>query len=419
MKKRTLICLGLVCVLAVSCGTSVETTDNSDNLTDSETSVETPEVSYYDLLGDKDFGGKEFTVIGVHYAARRNFADEEATGEIVNDALKERDDFISDKYNVNLTFVAQDNGDTVASIVKNSVLADEDNYNLVIGNIASNLRGLMTGGILADMNTLPTLDLSREWWSPNMYENTQLDGKIYITMGDISPQKYYAPYVMAYNQKLAEDYGFPDMYALVLDGGWTIDEMSKLTKDKTHDLNGDTVIDYDDFLAYAYVKTNITGMAHYTGAGGKLSSSSGSDIAIDIGTERSVNIIEKLQALLDETGIAAFNSEIDNKTIAMFMEDRALFYGNSMSQIISNFRDMNSDFGIIPVPKYDADQEDYYAYINTWCLGGCGVPKTVRDSEMTGFIMEALCYKSYEIVRPAICEVLLKQKVSRSDANVQ
>ena len=52
------------------------------------------------------------------------------------------------------------------------------------------------------------------------------------------------------------------------------------------------------------------------------------------------------------------------------MEDRAYFYGNSLSNIISNFREMESDFGIIPVPKYDEQQENYYAYINTYCLGG-------------------------------------------------
>ena len=101
------------------------------------------------------------------------------------------------------------------------------------------------------------------------------------------------------------------------------------------------------------------------------------------------------------------------------MEDRALFYGNSLSNIIANFREMKSDFGIIPVPKYDEAQENYYTYINTWCLGGVAVPLTCSDPELTGFMMEALCYQSYELVRPALCENLLKQKVSRDEASAQ
>ncbi|MBQ2707023.1 MAG: hypothetical protein IJF67_02060 [Clostridia bacterium] len=419
MKKRNLLGLLVLALLASACGQeAAPTTSDSTSPADDTTTI-VPEVSYWDELGAKDFGGKTFTFLGVHYAARRNFADEEATGEIVNDALVERDNFIEEKFNVNFEFSIQASSGKAAPLAKNSVLAGEDNYNVVIDNIASALRPLMTENLLMNMNSLPTLDLSREWWSPGIYENTQLDGKIYVTMGDIAPQKYYAPYAVCYNQKLADEYKLPDMYDLVLSGNWTLAKFGELTKDVTHDLNGDSVINYDDFYAYAYVKTAITGQSHYVGAGGQLSKQEKGEIVIDIAGSRSIDIIEKVQSILDPTGIETYTNEIGNQTNKMFMSGRALFYGNSLSVPIAEFREMVDDFGIVPTPKYDAAQKDYYAYINTYCLGGVAVPKTVQDTEMTGFIMEALCYKSYEDVRPALCEVVIKQKVTREDANMQ
>jgi len=419
MKKRNLLGLLVLAVLASACGQEAAPTTSDSTSPADDTTTAAPEVSYWDELGAKDFGGKTFTFLGVHYAARRNFADEEATGEIVNDALVERDNFIEEKFNVKLEIVTKESSGGAASFAKNSILAGEDNYNVIIDNIAGALRPLMTENLLMDMNSMPTLDLSREWWSPGMYESAQLDGKMYVTMGDISPQKYYAPFVMCFNKKLAEDYKLPDLYKLVLDGKWTLAKLSEMTKDLTHDLDGDSDVDYEDFFGYAYLKTAITGQAHYVGAGGKLSTTDGGEVKVDLASARSVDIVEKVQSVLDPNGIATHNTDIDKQTIAMFKNDRALFYGNSLSAAIAEFRDMETDFGIIPTPKYDEAQKDYYAYINTWCLGGSAVPKTVQDVEMTGFIMEALCYKSYEDVRPALCEVLIKQKVSRDEANMQ
>ncbi|MBE6611997.1 MAG: extracellular solute-binding protein [Ruminococcaceae bacterium] len=414
MKKRTLICLILAGLLTASCGTSVPGGDTAGDTTTAE-----PEIPYLETLGEKDFGGKTFTILGVHYAARPNFADEAMTGEVVNDALAKRDSYISEKYNVNLEFVVQGGSGATAPLVKQSVLADEDNYNLAIDTIAGAFAPLVTQGILMDMNSLPTLDLSREWWSPMMYENTTLDGKMYVTMGDIAPQKYYAPYALCFNVQQAEKYQLPDLYQMVLDGKWTLEQFGKMSKDVTYDLDGNGTIDYNDFYGFARPNTGTSGLAFITGAGGRPCTIENNEIVMNINNERTLDIAQKVFAQLDMTGIKEHNTETNAANNEMFKSGRALFYGNSLSVAIAEFREMEDDFGIIPVPKYDEAQDGYCAYINTWCLGGSAVPATVQDTEMTGFIMEALCYKSYEDVRPALYEVVIKQKVSRDDATAQ
>jgi succinate dehydrogenase/fumarate reductase flavoprotein subunit len=88
-----------------------------------------------------------------------------------------------------------------------------------------------------------------------------------------------------------------------------------------------------------------------------------------------------------------------NITNNIFMEDRALFYGNSLSNIIANFREMKSDFGIIPVPKYDEAQASYYAYINTYCNGGVAVDMNWQSS-VEGLYVVGEAAGTFGVYRP-------------------
>ena len=83
-----------------------------------------------------------------------------------------------------------------------------------------------------------------------------------------------------------------------------------------------------------------------------------------------------------------------------------------------DLRGMNTDFGIVPYPKWDEHQEKYLttsvAYFSMFC-----VPTTVKNLEMTGAVMEALCAESYKKVIPAFYEVALKSKYSRDDESAE
>lgn len=416
MKHRLLLCACICALLLTGCGgdgsSAAETKEGS---LPADTAVEeTSEPTYLDTLGTKDFNNAVFSVIGVDYPARRNFPDSETVGEVVNDALTERDNVIMEQYNVQIAYTKYEAASEITSLIRKEVLANENSWHMAISAMSDSLIKLMNENVLYDLTELPYLDLSASWWSAPMYEKTQIDGHMYITMGDISPQKYYAPYVLAYNKMLAAAYDLPDLYDMVLDGKWTLDAFSSLLKDMERDLNGDGKMDETDFWSYSHVNSAVTGCAHFVGAGSSLAESGENGVSVNLNTERNAEIVARLQDM-----IVPVKYQDQNITNNIFMEDRALFYGNSLSNIIANFREMKSDFGIIPVPKYDEAQASYYAYINTYCNGGVAVPLTCSDPEMTGFLMEALCYQSYELVRPALCENLLKQKVSRDEASAQ
>lgn len=75
---------------------------------------------------------------------------------------------------------------------------------------------------------------------------------------------------------------------------------------------------------------------------------------------------------------------------------------------------MNSDFGIIPYPKYDETQKSYHSSsLDEFSL--FLIPMDAKDPEMTSIITEALCAESYKIVVPKFYDVALKTRNARDD----
>ncbi len=103
--------------------------------------------------------------------------------------------------------------------------------------------------------------------------------------------------------------------------------------------------------------------------------------------------------------------EIGEKT---FSEGRCLFLMGTMNNVAS-MRDMETDFGILPIPKADEGQDNYYSYANTWAASCAAVPILVKDIEKSTILMEELAYQSRRYYTPAYYEISLKTKISRDE----
>ena len=87
-------------------------------------------------------------------------------------------------------------------------------------------------------------------------------------------------------------------------------------------------------------------------------------------------------------------------------------------QIVIRLRNLETAFGIVPVPKYSEDQDKYANVV--WTVGSyVAVPKSSGDVERTGIILEALAAKSTEVLRPAYYDKALTGKYLRDDESVQ
>ena len=96
----------------------------------------------------------------------------------------------------------------------------------------------------------------------------------------------------------------------------------------------------------------------------------------------------------------------------MFTEDRALFWIEIIYGVLQ-LRDMDTDFGLLPMPKYDDNQKEYTSYIHTGHTSTSCVPVTNPDIDLAGRILTDMAYMSYKTIRPAYYEKTLKGKASR------
>ena len=84
------------------------------------------------------------------------------------------------------------------------------------------------------------------------------------------------------------------------------------------------------------------------------------------------------------------------------MDGRSLFAGDEGLDTAEQMSaDGSVNFSILPIPKYDSDQERYYT-----CQGVYSslitVPSDVKDREMCGMILEGLASSNHRVVKDVV-----------------
>ena len=97
-----------------------------------------------------------------------------------------------------------------------------------------------------------------------------------------------------------------------------------------------------------------------------------------------------------------------------FKSGRALFYTEVVQYIVALGKEMESDFGVLPVPKYNKQQEDYITWTNGICSTS-SVTKAVKDLDKLGTTLEILAIMSYQRVTPAFYDTVLQRKSVRDE----
>ena len=75
---------------------------------------------------------------------------------------------------------------------------------------------------------------------------------------------------------------------------------------------------------------------------------------------------------------------------------------------------MEANFGIVPAPKYNEEQTQYYS-CNNGNFFGMAIPVSVSDVDRTSIILEALQSASTDTVLAAYYDITLKTKLTRDE----
>lgn len=425
MKKLiTLFLLTALLLQTAACGSGGAGDETTSSGSDNSSAPEET-TSYLDNFKDLKFDGQTLTIIAQHQTAQPNVPPDEQTGEVVDDALYNRDRKVEEMLGIKIEYDVYEDRGQLRTNVQNAITAQDDTYDLILTSMADGLNTLAPEGYLLDLNRLTSLSLDSEWWSRSCHSNLSFNGKQYITSGPISLAYYYAPCVIAFNQRLCYEYQIPNLYETVIDGKWTIDKFAEITKNVAQDVNADgNMSANDDFFAFAC--DELTGQAFYIGCGGTQTEvgSDGSP-ALTMDTAKNVDILDKIISVVakDDMRLLTESVKMDGSNIPAynktwhFKNAKTMLLGYNMSGIIAYLRDMTDDYGIIPMPKLDENQDEYLTYGSPWGPIGVAVPVTLSESkmDMVGTAMEMMAYISHNNVGTQMFNITLKEKVSRDE----
>ena len=389
---------------------TVENTDLDQNLEDNG-----EEVKIYPDLPDKDYNGYQFTILSVVDGDfhQDDFQAEEMTGDIINDAKYARNLYVEEKYGVKLNSLILGNWGGGAAAIRKSVAAGDFAYDAAViwGYDACTL---VIQGLLWDLNDMPPLDLSKPWWDQRANEDLSIRGKMFFTTGDISQIMSDSIFAILFNKKLVQEYEIEDPYALVKSGKWTYDKFAELSKMVSGDLDGNGI--YDESDLYGMLATDDVMQCIINSIGEKCAKiNNNGEIELSLYNEKTISVFNKyMDFACDNTVVFSSQRVDDNAAIRVFEAGRGLFFPYGV-KFVARFRNMETDFGILPFPKLDEQQSEYYSPIITWWSMYVCVPTIQEDIERTAVILEALAAESRYTVRPAYYDISLKTKHSRDD----
>ena len=437
--KRLINIISVILLLAMlaACGDSGDNnpvTDNQNNQSDNpseETALDTNlrENTPDSLPDNLDFNGQTIRILHREDTASwlPELYVETEIGEIVSDTIYQRNKSVEERLNVVIQSVAIPGNweakDAYLNTIRNSVTSGSDDYDLV-GGYAYYLPLLAPEGMLYNLLDVNYLDPSSIWWNADSAKELTIANKMYFITGDYSLSLLRMTFVLYFNKQLVEDYSIENLYQTVLDGNWTIDKLMNITKDVYSDLNGDGTIDKDDRFGYATTTGNFVD-AYWFAFNHPIVSKDSDDLPqLAYNTERMATIIDTIYSYFYDSGSAYaiteyLTGDYDPQTdiTAIFIENRSIFMPQYLG-FTDNLRTMESDYGILPYPKWSADQAGYYTTSQNGHTIFC-IPTTCKITDAVGAVMEALCAESYRKLTPAYFEVVLKEKYSRDSESSQ
>ena len=368
---------------------------------------------YDPKIAPEDWGGNDFTLIynGNDIEPNMDFVASEINGSILNDAVYNRNLKIQDKHKLVIKPVFMKDSD-----IQKNVAASVKSGDVLAHLIEANQTYSMTmsiNGELHELSALSKIDLSKPYWNNSFLSGSSIHGKNYFAYSDANVHAFGATPCTLFNKTVHKDFKLDNIYKIVEDGGWTFAVMSEMVKIVTGDLDGDQVITKDDRLGM--IANTFCIDCFISGSGFQMVSKDENDLPVlNIINENFYSVLEGIKSLCAEENGMFLVDRISTTTEAReywtaqaLTDDRALF-------LIGNFKDVekmrstDTDFGVVPIPKYNSDQQDYMIHMQANIGAAMSVPVSTFETDSVSAILEDIAYESYLTVMPSYMEVVIQ-----------
>lgn len=370
-------------------------------------------------LPAKDLGGYTFTFVtnqGSSYNTGYLMYEGEE-GEVLDTAIGRRNRLLEEKYNIT---VNQLNVSDIVTEVRTQVMGGATEFDVILAS-CGNLANMARENLLYNLLDIDTFNWDASYWDSNSRDELKIGSKLYFA--NCALNIHSIGFCVFFNKKLIADYQLDNPYELIEKNEWTLDNWSKMVTAISDDVNMDGQMDENDRYGNYIEHHNMRMFFYASGLRATTNDETGYP-QITIMSDKTVNLFEKLKSVFTNTASSycivcqnpSFPDSFAHKysyARYLFTQDLCLFLymdANSVTQ----FAEMESEFGVLPFPKYDQNQtvhKTIYPYNNNLLA----IPSVTENIEQTAFLLEDMNYISSFTVVPAWFDTLLTRRFVRDD----
>jgi len=327
---------------------------------------------------DRDFGGRNFRIA----TDNKDLILSDNGESLLGKEHYLRNAAIEKKYNVKIVLTEESGTSSIADRIKAEALAGNDYCDLILLE-SFHFQNLAQADALINVRSVPYLDVNASFYNENSLKATTLGNTSYGFAGDFifNPDDVN---VVFFNKTLLSQSSLPDLYSLVKNNQW----------------------DMDNFLLYS---EEVFSLAQSNGANvyGILSTKSAEELVKVFWAAAGMDFMKneygmRPELIYNNESTEAFIEQFRNifirsvsytaastheSAIASFSNGGSLFLIASLAtapQLVGS----GIDWGIVPIPKLDINQKNYYSYIDS-SYRLAGFSKGTSDLNFSGILTSA------------------------------
>ena len=413
--------------MAVACAVTPNEGDNTSaealttaapNGADETAEPEETELVSKTLPEGLTFGGETVTFLcrDSSFVNDELFVDD-LNGAMVNDAIYRRNENVQDQLDVvfECIKVAGTDNYQISNELRNAANNGETYFDIAANSTYSTI--MYTGeNILLDLTECEYLDLGAVYWSQGFNQHASIGDAQYLATGAIALSLFRYMFVNFYNKELLASAQCENLYDVVDEKRWTLDYQIQLSKDLFRDADGSGSVSEGDTVGFA-TSTVLYVDPYWSSCDIPIvTKDSDNLLEFNLDIEKLGNVVDKLITLYHDSNAWVDNtSGDDGKQNSLGTLFASGLVGTTCMRLVSvetqQFISMEAEYGVIPVPKYDEAQENYYTYLHDQFTSVGITSVLTKDKErvqMLGAVLEAMALESYKTVVPAYYEVALK-----------
>ncbi len=403
-------------------------------------SVSVDDESFAAILGEDaktDWEGKEVTFLcrnggETSYITYQVDAEEANDDPLIN-AFYRRNAYIKQTYGLDINVAYPESGEDIIDMFRMDIMSSsgDPNYYGIVHPISA-LATLASDGLLKDFNSVGDdyIHLEEDYWDQAIIRDVKIKGKVFFINGDAIVQDDQATWCMYFNRKVIDEYKLDNPYDLVKNNEWNFDKMYEMAQE--YDLTNGAVKSYkpEDKDKWGLVVQSYDFYQFMMGADQRMVDNTTEVPTLRIDDPLNYDTFSKIASWFifdnQNVGVADYhgpwNGGVYDDEVKIFANGNALFMPHNLSTAGStDIRESELEFGILPMPKRDASQENYVSGVNAYHCDVIALPHNLEDENLDAacFALEAMAYYGKQLVTPEYYETTVCQKRLQDDESVE